>query len=98
MAILFAALVGLSACAGTPTVRSSDVEQQIEDGLTAQVGGSFAVSCPEEIPSQSGYAFDCSVDDVAGGQSLRVSVVLDDDGGAFTWRVSTPGPSEATSS
>lgn len=89
--LLGAALV-LSSCASTSSLRPSDVEDQISQGLSTQVGGEFAVSCPSSLPAESGYTFTCAVTDRTDGTTSTVTVVEDDDTGAFTWKVTAPSP------
>ena len=90
------AVVSLAACASSPSLAPGDVEQQITDGLTEQVGGEFEVTCPSPLPAEAGYTFTCDVTDRTGGRTVAVTVVEDDDAGTFRWRVTTPSPSAGT--
>lgn len=90
--LLVGSVVLLAACAA-PNLRTSDVETQIAQSLTEQVGGSFAVTCPADVPAEAGTGFACSVLDETSGGRVTVQVRLEDDAGGFTWRVgSAPAP------
>ena len=92
-----AAMAGLlTACSSSAALDPADVEQQIAEGLTEQVGGDFTVACPSEVPAEAGYAFSCTVTDHTAGGAVTVSVVEDDAVGAFSWRVT--GQSGSTTS
>ncbi len=89
-------LVG--ACASSATLRSTDIEQQIADALSTQVGGRFSVTCPTGIVAEAGASLTCSVLDDTGGTSVSVTVVTDDDQGHYTWRVDgVPSPTVSPS-
>jgi len=91
--LLSGVLTGLSGCGAAHTMRTSDVEQQVEQDLTKQASGTFVVTCPTDIPAEAGYAFTCSVEDQTTSTTFQVSVVEDDDQGAFSWRVTkAPAP------
>lgn len=91
-ALLAGSLLLLGACAA-PNLRTSDVETQIAEALTDQVGGGFAVTCPTSVPAEAGTGFACTVTDETSGDRLTVQVTVDDDSGAFSWRVDTvPAP------
>lgn len=90
--LLAASLLLLCACAA-PNLRTSDVETQIAEALTDQVGGGFAVTCPTSVPAEAGTGFACTVTDETSGDRLTVQVSVEDDSGAFSWRVDTaPAP------
>ena len=98
VAAALAAVIALAGCSGSASLVPSDVEEQITDGLTEQVGGEFEVTCPSPLPAEAGYAFTCEVADRTGGSTVAVTVVEDDDAGTFRWRVTVPGsPSPAAS-
>lgn len=87
-AVACAAMAGaLTACSSSAALDPADVEQQIAQGLTEQVGGDFSVACPSDVPAEAGYAFTCTVTDRTGGGAVTVSVVEDDAVGAFSWKV-----------
>lgn len=86
LAVTLAAVV-LTGCSAAAAIRPADVERQITDGLSEQVGGEFEVTCPSALPAEAGYTFTCAVADRTGGGTLTVTVVEDDDTGTFTWRV-----------
>ncbi len=86
--LLGGGLLVLSGCS-SPVVDGADVEQQISAGLAAVVDGTFAVSCPAEIPAEAGNSFTCQVEDPAGGTTITVSVTQQDAEGAFRWRVAS---------
>jgi hypothetical protein len=82
----------LGGCSSPPMLDPSDVEQQIVAGLEQEVGGTFAATCPTEIPAEDGFAFTCSVRDETQGMTITVTVTQDDAEGAFSWRVSSVSP------
>ena len=92
-AVLTAAGVLLVAgCSSAATLAPASIQEQIATGLAAQVGGTFAVACPGEIPAEKGYTFTCTADDKVGGQTVTVTVTESDDAGTFTWQVSSVAP------
>ena len=85
-AVLLAVLL-VSACGQAATLRITDVQGQIVEGLVEQVGGRFSVVCPSSVPVEQGRSFSCSVTDLADGTLVEVVVTQEDGAGAFSWRV-----------
>jgi len=77
----------LSACGQAATLRITDVQGQIAEGLVEQVGGRFTVDCPSSVPVERGRSFACSVTDVSDGTVVEVIVTQEDGAGSFSWRV-----------
>lgn len=69
------------------------MQDQIARGLTEQVGGDFAVTCPTAVPAVAGTTFTCSVTDASDGRTIMVTVTEVDDAGGFDWRVQAPSAS-----
>ena len=90
-AMTVAAVALLSGCSSPPTLRSDDVQDQIEAGLADQVGGDFTVVCPSGVPAEAGITFTCSVTDESDGTTIDVVVTESDSSGGFEWRVQVPG-------
>ena len=90
-------LLVLVGCSTPPTLRSVDVQDQIEAGLADQVGGDFTVVCPSGVPAEAGTTFTCSVTDEADGTTVDVIVTESDDSGGFEWRVRVPRASATAS-
>ena len=85
-AVACAAMAGvLTACSSSAALKPADIEQQIAQCLTEQVGGDFTVACPSDVPAEAGYAFTCDVTDHTGGGTVTVAVVEADATGAFSW-------------
>lgn len=101
-AVCFASLLVVAGCSAPPTLRSGDVQDQIEAGLADQVGGDFTVICPSGVPAEAGTTFTCSVTDELDGSTIDVVVTESDDAGGFEWRVrvprgsASPAPSPST--
>ncbi len=89
-AMSFVALVWLTGCSAPPTLRSDDVQDQIEAGLADQVGGDFTVVCPSGVLAEAGTTFTCAVTDESDGSTIDVIVTESDDAGGFEWRVQVP--------
>jgi Domain of unknown function (DUF4333) len=85
-----AAVALVAGCSAPPTLCSGDVQDQIEAGLGAQVGGEFTVVCPTGVPAEAGVTFTCSVTDESDGSSIDVVVTESDSSGGFEWRVRVP--------
>ena len=83
----------LVGCSAPATLRSGDVEDQIAESLTEQVGGEFTVVCPTGVAAAAGTTFTCSVTDGTDGSTIAVTVTESDDVGGFDWRVQAPGAS-----
>lgn len=54
--------------------------------LTARLGGSVVVTCPDTVRSRTGETFACTARD-AGGTSRQVTVTLLDDAGRYRWEL-----------
>ena len=89
--LCMASLALLAGCSSPPTLRSGDVQDQIEAGLADQVGGEFTVVCPTGVPAEAGTTFTCSVTDESDGTTIDVVVTESDNAGGFEWRVQVPG-------
>lgn len=80
-----AVTVGLLAACGS-SLSQTDVQDKIQQGLTEQLGGEYTVTCPSDIPVQSGAAFTCDVTSADGG-TAKVAVTQNDDQGNLFWEV-----------
>lgn len=83
--VVVLAVAGLLAgCA--KTIDGSSIEGQIADGIGAQAGGTWTVSCPDSIDAKAGATFTCEAKS-QDGQTVTVDVTQDDDQGNVTWSV-----------
>ena len=76
----------LAACGSS--LSQTDVQDKIQQGLTEQLGGEYTVTCPSDIPVQSGATFTCDVTS-AGGGTAKVAVTQNDDQGNLFWEIVT---------
>lgn len=79
----------LAGCSSVNVLNTDDVETAISGGLTEQVGGSYAVTCPDSIEAKSGATFTCEVRDNATGDTAVVTATQTDGEGKFTWKVTS---------
>jgi hypothetical protein len=87
-AALFGALavtVGLLAACSS-SLSQTDVQDKLQQGLTEQLGGEYTVTCPSDIPVQSGGTFTCDVTSTD-GSTAKINVTQNDDQGNLTWEI-----------
>ena len=80
-----AVTVGLLAACGS-SLSQTDIQDKIQQGLTEQLGGEYTVTCPSDIPVQSGATFTCDVTS-ADGSTAKIAVTQNDDQGNLFWEV-----------
>ncbi|MFC0674992.1 DUF4333 domain-containing protein [Brachybacterium hainanense] len=75
--LLPVATLALAGCSigGASAVSQADVEQQVTDTLTQQVGQApDSVDCPGDLPAEVGASLTCVLS--AGGQTIDVAVTV----------------------
>ncbi len=75
--------VGLmTACSSS--LSQSDVQDKLSQGMTDQLGGTYTVTCPSDIPISAGSTFTCDAVGDDGSMGI-ITVTQDDDQGNLTW-------------
>lgn len=88
----------LAGCSSVRTLDSNEVEQLISAGLTEQINGSYAVTCPDSIEAKTGATFTCDVKDNTTGDTAVVTGTQTDDQGKFDWKVTSANGQSAAPS
>lgn len=77
------ATVGLlAACSNS--LSQTDVQDKLTQGMTEQLGGTYTVSCPSDIPVAAGATFTCDATGADGSMGV-ITVTQDDDQGNLSW-------------
>lgn len=89
---LFAALA-LAGCSEVTAVMNGEVpldsariEAQIEDEVSAQIGGPVTVECPDPLSAEVGQTRQCVIEDSYGTTAL-VDITVQNSDGYITWEV-----------
>lgn len=79
---LFVSVGLLAACSNS--LSQTDVQDKLQQGMAEQLGGTYVVTCPSEIPLSAGSTFSCEAvgDD---GSTGTITVTQEDDQGNLTW-------------
>ena len=69
-----------------PLLHTGPAEQQIEQGVSEQVGSEVTVACPDLVEARKGTKLTCKVED-SSGESRDVAVVVTDPQGSIRYEV-----------
>ena len=78
----------LAGCSSSIDVAS--LETQVQDGLAAQLGGTWTVQCPDSMEVQAGLTANCMATSDT-GETLEVNITQKDDQGSIDWEVPVTG-------
>jgi hypothetical protein len=86
--ILFVAtLVVVGGCTRTKTLDAGSLDQQLASEMQGQLGvQGVTVSCPDDVPAESGRVFDCTAT-TPEGTTMTIQVTQTDDQGNVTFKV-----------
>ena len=85
VALAAAVLVGVAPFGGRQLATGA-VQAEISSALSARIGGTATVSCPDSVPLQAGMYFTCTAT-APDGSSAVVEVRQLDDQGNVTWHL-----------
>ncbi len=80
----------LAGCSMSSTLDTASLQDKVTTQITEQVGGTWTVVCPEDVPISTGATFTCTATDEAGATST-VTVTQTDDQGNVTWEIPSTG-------
>lgn len=69
------------------TLNSAGIGSQIGSELTQFTGQEQTVTCPEAVPLETNYIFDCTLVVTADGGGYDIRVTENDARGHYTWQV-----------
>jgi hypothetical protein len=86
-AVLLLSTLLLTGCSGSATIDHARLEREIHHWAVKreQVSPRAHVTCPADVPIKAGSTFHCLIS--AGGQTVRLTVTIENSDGYVTWVV-----------